>query len=110
MMMGSVTPDKDKATSLREAVASVFSAVGKRQKSVISAEQVLALMRIFTFADAYKSKKALRIGELLMELKVSERARGRDDLVKALQAVLATEKKDDEHAMDMSLKRRLLGG
>jgi hypothetical protein len=109
MMMGSVTPDRDKATSLREAVASVFSVVGKRQKSVITGDQVLALMRIFTFAEAYKSKKALKIGELLMELKVSERGRGRDDLVKALQAVLATERADDDKDRNISLSRRLLG-
>ena len=108
-MMNGVTPDTDKANSLKEAIAAIFSATGKRQKSVISAEQVLALMRIFTFANAYDSKNALRIAELLMELKVSERGRGRDDLVTALKAVLMTERRDDNDDSHTSIKRRLLG-
>ncbi len=108
-MMGGVTPDTQKATNLKEAITAIFSAVGKRQKSVISADQVLALMRIFTFAEAYNSKKALRIGELLMELKISQNGRGRDDLVTALKAVLTVDN-HDEADNELTWKRRLFGG
>ncbi len=108
-MMGGVTPDTQKATNLKEAITAIFSATGKRQKSVITGDQVLALMRIFTFADAYDSKKALRIGELLMELKISQDGRGRNDLVTALKAVFAADKHDEADS-ELTWKRRLFGG
>lgn len=83
------------ATELREVVESLFSDENINLKSVLNAEQVVALTTALAFADEYKVELIKKVALYFMQLKVSEKARGRTDMRSVLMSFLGKSGVDD---------------
>jgi len=94
-----------KKQDIKEIVAEIFNETNISQKSNLTNSQVAAIAVIRLFGARYKSKVALAIANELLTLKVSEGARGRSDMTKALNAAIIASEVGDKNEM----KRRLLG-
>lgn len=66
-------------------VDALFSNAGETQKTVLDARQVVVLARAEAFAELYKIPELKTLCSYLMQLKISEKGRGRKDLIAALQ-------------------------
>lgn len=83
------------ATELREVVQSLFSDENLNLKTVLTAEQVVALTLAEAFADEYDVDLIRAVAAYFKRLKVSEKARGRMDMRSVLQAFLGQKNDDD---------------
>lgn len=83
------------ATELREVISSLFSDENINLKTVLNQEQVVALATALAFAERYNVTLIVRIAMLLMQLKVSEKARGRVDMRSVLMSFLGRNEQDD---------------
>lgn len=90
--------------ALREAIEAIFSSEHIATKSVITPQQVSVLAAGKVYAKHYNSPLIDLLCTSLLELSISQKGRGRDDLVKALQSVL--QKQSEE---ETSIRKRLLG-
>jgi len=86
-------------------VNAIFSKIAPEQKSVLSDEQVIHLVRGMIFAERYKSKIMRALVEHVLETRVSIDGRGRNDLVKALQATILASQDETTRG----LREKLLG-
>ena len=66
-------------------VDALFDENGETQKTVLDARQVVALARAEAFAELYDIPELKTLCSYLMQLKISEKGRGRKDLIAALQ-------------------------
>ena len=73
-------------TKVRQAVEAIFDDQGQTQKSVLTANQVISLAIARTFAEKYKVKLLNDLCDWLMQLKVSEKGRGRKDMIEAIRS------------------------
>lgn len=99
-----LSPQQETKADVKDIVGEVFSSKDLYLKSNLSSGQVAALSALVIFGDKYKSKYCKLLVETLLKLKVSEKARGRGDLIKALNAALVS----SENA-ENGVKRKLLG-
>lgn len=83
------------ATELREVISSLFSDENINLKTVLNQEQVVALATALAFAERYNVTLIVRVAMLLMQLKVSEKARGRVDMRSVLMSFLGRNEQDD---------------
>lgn len=91
---------------LKGLIEALFSDTGATQKSVLDTRQVIVLARAKTFAKMYKIPELDALCETLMQLKISEKGRGRKDLIQALQA---RRQNDDERMSEIRQRNRLIG-
>lgn len=98
------TPINPEIASLVEAL---FSKDGTTQKTVLDARQVIVLARAEAFAELYKIPELHTLCDYLMQLKISEKGRGRKDLVKALQS---RKPEVDENGREIDRQRRRILG
>lgn len=67
-------------------IKALFAEDGATQKTVLNAKQVIALARAKAFAQKFDIQDLNVLCDFLMQLKISEKGRGRKDLVAALQS------------------------
>ena len=91
---------------IRGLIEALFSAEGATQKSVLNGRQVIAIGRAMAFAEFYTIPELKDLCQLLMQLKISEKGRGRKDLVAALQS---RKTQDDEELAARKQGVKLLG-
>lgn len=102
-------PEQDKAQSpeIAALVDALFSDTGTMQKTVLDARQVITLARAEAFAQLYKIPELKTLCDYLRQLKISEKGRGRKDLVQALQS---RKPEFDEANLEISRQRRRILG
>jgi len=102
-------PEQDKAINpeIASLVEALFSADGTTQKTVLDARQVIVLARAQAFAELYKIPELTTLCDYLMQLKISEKGRGRKDLVQALQS---RKPEVDENTVELQRQRRRILG
>lgn len=92
------------ANDLREVVQSLFSDENINLKTVLNAEQVVALAGAIAFGMEYRVDLILDVARLLMQLKVSEKARGRNDMAKVLQSFLGRGPQDEMKEYERTMR------
>jgi hypothetical protein len=93
--VGSVDGDSASTDDLREVIQSLFSDENINLKTVLNAEQVVALATALAFAQEYNVTLIQKVALLFMQLKVSEKARGRVDMRSVLMSFLGRKSDDD---------------
>ncbi len=88
-------------------IQALFAPEGATQKTVLSRQQVIKVAVSKAFASEYHINILSELATSLMELKISEKGRGRVDLVKALQS--RARRMDDEQIAAVRQKKQLLG-
>lgn len=88
-------------------VKALFSEDGTTQKTVLDSRQVIVLARAQAFAKLYKIPELITLCDYLMQLKISEKGRGRKDLVAALQT---RRPEVDENGVELARQRRRILG
>ena len=98
------------AEEIRAVIEEIFSNKNLRLRSKPNKGQVLAVARAISFAERYGSDELLLLVDYLLELKVSEDTRGRDDMVEGIRAaVFSSGMVMDGQQHKLSLRERLLG-
>jgi len=92
------------ANDLREVVQSLFSDENINLKTVLNAEQVVALAGAIAFGMEYEVDLILDVAKLLMQLKVSEKARGRTDMRSVLESFLGRRDQDEMKEYERNLR------
>jgi ACT domain-containing protein len=92
-----------KVEEIRGAIAEVFSNVNLRFRSVLTTRQILHAMRATLYAKHFNQPVLQEMIEILLELKVSGKGRGRDDMTKAIQSIIANEE------TSRTIREKLLG-
>jgi len=88
-------------------VDALFSRDGETQKTVLDATQVIRLARAEAFAELYNIPELQTLCSYLMQLKISEKGRGRKDLVAALQT--RARNQDDQILTERSRNKLIRG-
>src|SRR3972149_8935154 len=88
-----------KADEIVGIVRAVFDAHNLNLKGNLKRHQIARMIILATYAKHFKSKVANAVLTLCLELSVSDNARGREDMVKALQATLLQETKDSRNVV-----------
>lgn len=90
---------------LREVISSLFSDDNIKLKSVLNGEQVVANTLALAFAAEYGVDIIDKVALFFMQLKVSDKARGRGDMRAVLMSLLKSEKDDDTKEYDRLINR-----
>lgn len=83
----------------------LFSDVNLKLKTVLSAEQVLAIGMALAFAEEFSIPIIKELCVVLMQLKVSEKAFGRKDMRAVFTSILGFQKGEDMNDIDKLLKK-----
>lgn len=100
--------DELKATTLKDAVESVFDTLNMNVKSVLDTRHIIALVRGRVFAKKYNSKLMELLCQQLLEMRVSLKGRGRKDLLATLQSAMRSEERE-RHLDEKTKAGRLFG-
>lgn len=79
----------DHVKTIRGVVDAIFANTNMRLRTVIKPRQLVALARLYFYAEHFNSKAAGSVAAYLTELAISQNGRSRDDMVSALKAILS---------------------
>jgi len=92
-----------KAEEIIGIVKAIFDANNLNLKGNLKRHQIARMIILATYAQHFKSRVATKVLTYCLELSVSDTARGRDDMVKALQATLLQETKGSQNVVQKLL-------
>lgn len=95
-----------KAHDISVVIESLSSKYGLNQKAVLTQPKIFALLRAMAYNEKYPSELGAKVIDLYLELSISDKGRWRDDVVKIVNTVLATQAPHGNN----NLFDRLFGG